>query len=653
MNISPFQSPTSAAARILIVEDEGIIAGHIASLLSKTGYEVAGIVESSEEALAKIPELKPALVLMDIRIKGSMDGIETTAKLSDNLDVPVVYLTAHTDQQTIDRAKITGAFGFLTKPIHHSSLATTIEMAIHKHRADRVMRHQRAWMSTVLGTMADAMAVIDRDGKVQFLNGPAEELTGWANEDARNRDIAMVLPLKESAAGASASDILYPPSSPQPPGHLPPGLVASKRSGKRFPIEGEIALSVDNERVVGAVITFRDATARQTRESQIRQEHKMQAVGRLAAGVAHDFNNLLFVILGYTDEMLRTSAFSEPDLQALLEIRKAGENATSITQRLLKFSRREPLEKQDVDLNEVIRDMEELFHRLGGSSIRWRFLLNQGLGVVRADAGQLKQVLMNLVGNARDAMPGGGGVTIETANVDMPSAGSPANQREAFVALSVTDTGTGMSAETAEHLFEPFFTTKEPGSGTGLGLSIIHSIITDLGGTIHVDSEPGKGATFTVYLPRAGAAADMPLVEDSAPTEVSEPATVLLVEDQESVRRLLRDYLVNIGCNILEATNGEEAIRIADEHDGPIDLLITDVMMPRANGFAVARALAERRAGMKIMFISGYAEELHKGLENLPAGARFLPKPFARTDLLKNVSDLLGPERTLAMRASP
>src|SRR5579863_820007 len=653
MNISPFQAPASTAARILIVEDEGIIAGHIASLLSKTGYEVAGIVESSEEALAKIPELNPALVLMDIRIKGSMDGIETTAKLRECLDVPVVYLTAHTDQQTIDRAKITGAFGFLTKPIHHTSLATTIEMAIHKHRADRAVRHQRAWMSTVLGTMADAMAVIDRDGKVQFLNGPAEQLTGWVNEEARNRDIAAVLPLRQAASGLPANQVLFPPSSPQPPGHLPVGLIAGGRSGKPFPIEGEIAPSVDNGRVVGAVITFRDATSRLARETETRQQHKMQAVGRLAAGVAHDFNNLLFVILGYTDEMLRTCAVGEPDRQALLEIRKAGENATSITQRLLQFSRREPIEKQDVNLNDLIGDMEELFRRVGGSSIRWKFRLHQGLGAVRADAGQLKQVLMNMVGNARDAMPGGGSVTIETANVDMPRAGSRLNRREAFVVLSVTDTGTGMSAETAEHLFEPFFTTKEPGSGTGLGLSIIHSIITDIGGTIHVDSEPGKGATFTVYLPRAGAPLELPAVDDPVSREVSGPATVLLVEDQESVRRLLCDYLVGTGCNVLEATNGEEAIRIADEHHGPIDLLITDVMMPRANGFAVARALAERRAEMKVMFISGYAEGLENGLESLPAGARFLPKPFARSDLLKNVNDLLGEEKTIAMRASP
>ena len=191
----------AAGAKILIVEDEGIIANTIASRLAKSGYEVAGIADSSEEALAKIPELNPELVLMDIRIKGAMDGIETAVQIRERFDIPFIFLSAHTDRQTVDRARTTGASGFLTKPIHHENLAATIEMAIHKHRANRAGRDQRAWMATVLGTMADAMVVIDRDRKIQFLNGPAEELTGWKNEDAKDLDVALVLPLAESASG--------------------------------------------------------------------------------------------------------------------------------------------------------------------------------------------------------------------------------------------------------------------------------------------------------------------------------------------------------------------------------------------------------------------------------------------------------------------
>ena len=221
-------APAIKAARIMIVEDEGIIAGHIASRLLKTGYEIAGIAESSEQALAMIPELMPELILMDIRIKGSMDGIQTAEKLRERFDIPVVYLTAHTDQQTLDRAKTTGAFGFLTKPVHHTSLSIAVEMAIHKHRTDREVRNQRAWMATVLGTMADAMVVIDHEQKVQFLNGPAETLTGWTNADARDVDIAAVLPLTNAASRLRADQAFSLPADPQPPVDMPRDLAGER-----------------------------------------------------------------------------------------------------------------------------------------------------------------------------------------------------------------------------------------------------------------------------------------------------------------------------------------------------------------------------------------------------------------------------------------
>jgi len=506
-------------ARILIVEDEGIIAGHIAARLLKTGYSVAGIAESSEEALVDARELSPDLILMDIRIKGSMDGIQTAAKVRETSDVPIIYLTAHTDQSTVDRAKLTEAFGFLTKPIHQTSLSTSIEMAIHKHRADRAARTQRAWMETVLATMADAMIVIDAAHRTQYMNGPAEQLTGWKNSEARDRELSMVLPVRELATELEANRHLLPPDGPQAPRQIPRGLVASRRSGQWFPIDGEIAPSMDNGRVVGAVITFRDATMRQTEENEIRHQYKMQAVGRLAAGIAHDFNNLLMTILGHTNELLNKSlAFTDSDVASLEEIRKAGDQAASLTQQLLRFSRKEPVLKMNVNLNDVVRDTEELIRRLGGPSIHWQFLLDENLADVCADQGQLRQVVMNLAANARDAVPNGGRITIETANVDAPQGASSAIIWKAFVALSVSDSGEGMSADVAEQLFEPFFTTKQPGSGTGLGLSIVHSIVTDLGGTIHVDSEPGRGTTFTVYLPAVEPSAAAPAAEtDSEP----------------------------------------------------------------------------------------------------------------------------------------
>jgi PAS domain S-box-containing protein len=657
MTLSPKQAEATAASRILIVEDEGIIANHIASCVARSGYEIAGIAESSEEALAKTADCAPDLILMDIRIKGATDGVDTAKNLRERYDIPVLFLTAHTDRQTIDRAKTTGAWGFLTKPIHHANLATSIEMAIHKHRADREERNHRAWMVTVLSTMADAMAVIDSERRIQFLNRPAEELTGWTDEEARNLDIALVLPLSRAATGLRANQLIFLPDNPQAPSEMPRGVLAGKRSGQRFPIEGEFAPCVDGDRVVGAVITFRDATVRQAQENETRHEHKMQAVGRLAAGIAHDFNNLLCVILGYTEEMMRVSPLKEPALQALTEIKKAGDSAAAITQQLLKFSRKEPVKMLDIDLNAVIRDTEGLFRRLGGPAVIWQFRLGENLGLVRADHARLKQVLMNLVVNARDAMPEGGNVTIGTENVDTPltgrSSGNILMGLGPFVVLSVADTGVGMSAKTAEHLFEPFFTTKGLGKGTGLGLSIVHSIVTDLGGTIQIESEPGCGATFMVYLPRVETAPALPAVSDAgSPRTAVGAATVLLVEDHESIRCLLGNYLTNSGCKVLVAGDVDEAMQIANQHEGSIDLLITDVIMPGGNGFEVARALVDRRPRMKTILMSGYPNELVSGRENMPKGACLLLKPFVKEDLLKAVRGLLSKnERAVGLSA--
>ena len=645
-----YTAPPDAAhevnpARVLIVEDEGIIAGHIASRLVRTGYEVAGIAESSDEALAKIDNLRPDLVLMDIRIKGPLDGVETTAKMRERHDIPVIYLTAHTDQQTVNRAKLTGAFGFLTKPIHHTSLSTAIEMAIHKHRADKASREQRAWLSTILGTMADAMVVVNSQGRIQFLNKPAEKLTGFSNVEAQQLDISNLLALEDPATGADRSEVLRTLPPPNILFQFPRGLRATDRSGKSFVIEGEIAPSADGSVVVGAVITFRDATARQAEETEARHRQKMQAVGRLAAGIAHDFNNLLFLILGYTEELMRASALKDNDLHSLEEIRKAGESAANITDQLLKFSRKEPLQKSTVSLNEVIEDTQELLRRTVGNSVRFDIHLDSAAGLIHADAGQLKQVLMNLVTNARDAMPNGGNIRIETSYVDSPRLGPSGPVREKFVRLSVSDTGTGMSSETAERLFEPFFTTKVSGSGTGLGLSIVHSIVTDHGGSIHVESEPGKGAVFTMSFPRIDTAA--PVIDAVPAKEQRHRPTILLVEDEASLRKLLHGYLSTLDCEILEAENGEHAIRLASEFSGTIDLVITDAVMPKADGFEVARWINSTRGRTRTVFISGYAQELVDNFTNLPDSSRFLPKPFLKRDLLKAINELLS-DKTLS-----
>jgi two-component system, cell cycle sensor histidine kinase and response regulator CckA len=466
----------------MIVEDEGIIASHIATRLERNGYTVAGILASSEEALDRIPSLMPDLILMDIRINGDTDGIELANKVRERFDIPIIYLTAHSDRQTIDRAKSTGAFGFLTKPIHHTSLYTSIEMALTRHRSDREARQQRAWIETVLGTMGDAVAVVDGDWRVQFLNRTAETLTGCANAEAKDRHISIVLPLMDFKAAFRADAA---------PEQLPEGTQASTRWGRSIPVEGEIAASLDHGKVVGRVLTFRDATYRQQRERQKRQEEKMQAVGRLTAGIAHDFNNLLFVILGGAEQLLWATPAGTPAADGLDQIKKAAETASGIIRQLVQFGRPEATEPVEIALNGLILEAEELWRRLAGGSVTLEKKLDPAVGTFWGDPGQIKQVLMNLIANARDAMPGGGVLTIETANLEGQA-----------ICLTVKDSGTGMTAETVEHLFEPYFTTKGTGQGTGLGLSIVYRIVSDLGGSIGVTSEIGKGSAFAIHLPR-------------------------------------------------------------------------------------------------------------------------------------------------------
>jgi PAS domain S-box-containing protein len=253
---SPVLPQPATPARILVVEDEGLIAAHISALLVRNGYEVVGISESSGEALAKVSELRPEMVLMDIHIKGEMDGIETAAAVRDRFKIPVIFLTAHADKKTIDRAKLTGASGFLTKPVHHTALATSIEMALHKNQACCEVERQRAWIETVLATITDAMVVIDRDNKIQFLNGPAEKLTGWTIASARELDIGSVLPVADLIPGLPANETH---SAPRLRSQLPQGLVAKTRSGESFPVEGEISWSLEGAMLAGSVITFREA----------------------------------------------------------------------------------------------------------------------------------------------------------------------------------------------------------------------------------------------------------------------------------------------------------------------------------------------------------------------------------------------------------
>ena len=379
-------------------------------------------------------------------------------------------------------------------------------------------------------------------------------------------------------------------------------------------------------------------------EKQLRQAQKMEAVGRLSGGIAHDFNNLLTVIKGHSDILSGLGEQCEPYRQSVEQIRKAADRAASLTRQLLAFSRMQVLQPKVFDLNTVVAEMEKMLARLIGEDIEFIFVPNKALGRTKADPGQIEQVIVNLAVKARDAMPHGGKLIIETQNVlldgDYILRHRPMQAGE-YVMLSVSDTGHGMDAETQSHIFEPFFTTKEQGKGTGLGLAMVYGIVKQSGGFVWVYSEPGLGATFKIYLPRVYEAA-----KTAAPTRMEVAAaggteTLLLVEDEEDVRRLMSEFLRNNGYTVLQATNGAEALQIAERHDGAIDLLVTDVVMPKMGGWELAKRLVGSRPQVKVLYLSGYSEYFAAPVDSKSWSDAFLQKPFSMEQLAKKIREAL------------
>jgi two-component system cell cycle sensor histidine kinase/response regulator CckA len=393
-------------------------------------------------------------------------------------------------------------------------------------------------------------------------------------------------------------------------------------------------------------IIAEDITERRVLENQFRQAQKMEAVGRLAGGVAHDFNNLLMVISGYAEVLLEHTRKNDPLYTKIEAIHQATDRATTLTRQLLAFSRKQLLELKVVDLNLIVEDIKRLLRPLIGENIELQTQLAPDLGRTRADAGQIEQVLMNLVVNSKDAMPNGGKIIIQSANARLNHEDV---RREysyihpgLYVVLSVTDTGEGMDKETQLRIFEPFFTTKEKGKGTGLGLSTVYGIIKQSGGYVLVQSEPGQGTTFRIYLPRVEDALEPVGTLGTSSSQNGGSETVLLVEDEESVRQLVRETLESKGYKVLEADNGEAALRIVSNYSDKIDMLITDVVMPGMSGRELSARLCASRPQTKVLYLSGYTEDAigHEGV--VDPDTAFLQKPFTLQMLSRKVREVLG-----------
>jgi signal transduction histidine kinase/ActR/RegA family two-component response regulator len=388
-------------------------------------------------------------------------------------------------------------------------------------------------------------------------------------------------------------------------------------------------------------------------EEHLRQSQKMEAVGRLAGGIAHDFNNLLTAIIGYSELLIQMLSGNEPAVRQALEIKTAGERAASLTQQLLAFSRRQVLQPKVLDLNVIVAEFERMMRRLVGEHIRVAVDCEPALWQVRADPGEIGRAIMNLSLNSRDAMPDGGTLTIATANLTLTDtdAGEPPVAPGRYVTLSVSDTGVGIDADMQAHIFEPFFTTKETGKGTGLGLATVLGIVEQSGGVIRCESRPGEGTTFRIFLPAAVEPAPQAVRPGAIPGEPPKGTeVVLLVEDEEAVRKLARLVLERRGYTILEASTGRDGLALCESHEGAIDLLVTDVVMPELGGRELAERAVALRPGMKVMFMSGHTQDVVLK-EGVRRGTAFLQKPFTPSGLAQKVRDTLDEEASAAGQA--
>jgi len=625
--------------------------------------------------LARVED--PDVILLDIVMPG-MDGFEVCSALKAHprmKDIPVVFLTAlGTDRESRVRALDIGAEGFLSKPWNDQELVAQIRAMIKLKAANRMQRLVKEQLEELVAERTRELEKeLTERRRVETALRRSNE--NWANTfNAITDSVFVISPQhdileinqagclamnrgKEQILGKKCFALMHGLSAPiagcpcvQSIAEGKPCTGEYEEHGKCFSLVAWPTVD-DHGQVVSLAHVVRDITPekeaeaeRQRLSDQLYASRKMEAIGSLAGGIAHDFNNMLYVIMTFTDLALDAMAEGDPIRSQLGEVKTASERAAALIRQLLAFSRKQILQPVPLDLNRVITELQKMLHRILGEDIALVTEVATDLGLIMADPSQIEQVLMNLVVNARDAMPTGGRLTIETANVELDATfllnGSTVKPGP-YVMLSVTDTGCGMDAKTADRIFEPFFTTKERGKGTGLGLSTVYGIVRQSQGEILVQSHPGQGTTFTIYLPRSEAAIREAPASALAPTRMTGDETILIVEDEPAVRDLAKQVLVKVGYTVLTAANGSEGLLLCERHAGKIHLALTDVVMPEMGGRVFAERLSKLRPEIKIVYMSGYTDDAIDHHGTLEPGTHLITKPFSLTDLRRKVRQVL------------
>jgi two-component system cell cycle sensor histidine kinase/response regulator CckA len=643
--------------RILLAGEGQADLTDLRDLLLRAGSEQLSVdcVQTREETRSQLKKSKYDLLLVDYP-EGD-EGARHWLRDTDGSEVriPAVFLGEHFNhggmEAAIQAAACTVPQGCSrTVPCLALYILSGIETHL-KHRQHRTSEETLQKLRGSVEQSPDLVMITNRAGVLEYVNPAFETLTGYASAEVIGQTLGILK--SDQQSGELYEEMWNTVLS----GKVFHGTVMNrKKNGETFVIEKAITPMLNPAgQITHFISTGRDITDQRKLESQLQQSQKMDAIGLLAGGVAHDFNNLLLVISAYAELVLDSLGAEDPSRKKMDEIITATRRAAELTRQLLAFGRKQMQSLRVLDLNTVVGQICGMLPRLIREDIQVVFVPGPELVKVKADPAQIEQVVMNLATNARDAMPRGGKLTIETSNVCLDQAYVqkhvivPAGE---YALLAVSDSGEGIAAEHLDHIFEPFYTTKEAGKGTGLGLATAYGIVKQSGGFIWVYSEPGRGTTFKIYLPRMHRVSEVerpPQVVQSSPHGQE---TVLLVEDEAAVRASTCEFLVRCGYTVVIAENGEDALRVSRDYSGPIHLMITDVVMPKMGGPQVASQLAAERPAMKTLFVSGYAENTVLQHGNVDVTARFLSKPFSLSTLANKIREVLQTSESLAYAAS-
>ena len=630
--------------KILIVEDDNLISWEIKDILEHIGYRVPSVVISGEEALSAVGKVRPDLVLMDIRIEGSMDGIETAKQIRKRHDVPIIYLTAHSDESTLERAKITEPHAYLLKPFNERDLHTSIEMALYKHKIESKLREHDRWLSMTMESIKDGIITTDTQGRVTFINSATESLIGRKADEVLGKDVWSFLQICSAdevfnQGGYDDQELLVSDMSSS--------SMLINMNGEEIPILYFISSIIDERgTTLGTVITIKDITKLKRMESELNRIHRMDAIATLAGGIAHDFNNLMTAVQMSAELTLLELESSNPLRTSFDEILKLTNQASKLTNQLLLISQRHPAKPIEIDLNEKIQDLSTYFSDIVNSKIDIRYELDPELKAIHADENNIELLLTNLISHEDTVMPNGGLLTLRTHTVliEDETESTDINCKPGqYACISCIDNGPGLDEEAVEHIFEPFYSKSKLNKGAGLRLATVYGIIKQLNGWADVKSMVGKGTAFHIYLPLTTGNDDE---TDKSATRKMDPhqtgQKILVVEDEEQVRIFIGKALERNGYEIQLAGDSEEATDLFKKEPESYDLLLSDVVLPRKNGLELADELTNLVPELKVLLCSGYASDNNIRGEIQSKAYPFLRKPFKVSELLHKIRTILA-----------